>query len=75
MHGDIGPVSRNVRTGIGIALTALYAAGLVLLCIGLTAAGLGLWGISTVGGMGFLWYCRKREKELPVQDDEQNDDE
>ncbi len=41
-------------------MIALYAAGLVLMLLRQAEAGLFLWGVSTLGGMAFLW-ARRRE--------------
>ncbi|MGJ4850535.1 hypothetical protein ACH6CV_09820 [Bacillota bacterium Meth-B3] len=54
---------RTVKTVVGLVLVACYAAGLVALFMKQTAPGLMLWVISTAGGMGLLWYLRRRERE------------
>ena len=56
------PVPKGVRLGAGLLLAACYLAGLVLMFMGQMGAGLLLWVVSTVGGGGFLYYLRQRER-------------
>lgn len=52
----------NKRTIICLVLTVMYALGLVLMLAKQMDLGLLLWGVSTVGGMGVLYYINKKEK-------------
>ncbi|MDO4739830.1 MAG: hypothetical protein Q4A66_04105 [Eubacteriales bacterium] len=52
----------NIRTIICLVLTVMYALGLVLMLAKQMDLGLLLWGVSTVGGMGVLYYINKKEK-------------
>lgn len=54
---------RTVKMAAGLVLVACYAAGLVALFMKQAALGIMLWVISTAGGMGLLWYLRRRERE------------
>lgn len=53
----------NTRNIICIALVALYFIGLVCMFVGQLGAGLGLWGISTVGGFFALYRIRSKEED------------
>ncbi|MBQ3223144.1 MAG: hypothetical protein IJB41_05990 [Clostridia bacterium] len=52
----------NKRMIACLVLTVMYAAGLVLMLAKQMEAGLLLWGVSTVGGMGVLYYIKKQEQ-------------
>jgi len=52
----------NKRTIACLVLTVMYAVGLVLMLAKQMELGLLLWGVSTVGGMGVLYYIKKQEK-------------
>lgn len=52
----------NKRTIVCLVLTVMYALGLVLMLAKQMDLGLLLWGVSTVGGMGVLYYINKKEK-------------
>lgn len=52
----------NARTVICLVLTILYFAGLLLMLTGSMSQGVLLWGVSTVAGMGVLYYIKKQEK-------------
>lgn len=64
MNETIKPVSRGLRVGVGLTLAACYLTGLALMFMAQMGAGLLLWVISTVGGGGFLYYLRQRERRL-----------
>jgi len=53
---------RRLRTVLSLLLVGLYAAGLVAMLAGGFQAGLYLWGISTLGGIGLLYWVRTRER-------------
>jgi len=64
----------NAKTIACLVLTVMYFAGLVLmLCGNLQSGGL-LWGISTVAGMGVLYYINKREKAAREAEEQEKGD-
>lgn len=52
----------NAKTVACLVLTVMYFAGLVLMLCGNMQAGGLLWAVSTVSGMGVLYYIKKQEK-------------
>lgn len=54
---------QKLRNIICIALVALYFIGLLCMFLNQLGAGLGLWGISTVGGFFALYRIRSKEEE------------
>ena len=54
---------KKIRIGICIVVTVLYFAGLVCMLCRNTGLGVLLWGISTVAGMGVLFYVQRLERE------------
>jgi len=59
----------NIRNIICIALVALYFIGLLCMFTGQLGAGLGLWAISTVGGIYALYRIRSKEEQEKDGDD------
>ena len=56
-------MKRNmVRTGLSLLLVGLYAAGLIAMLLGHFGPGLYLWVISTLGGIGLLYYIHVMKK-------------
>lgn len=65
MHTNIKPpVPDKVKAVVGIGLTAAYLLGLLSMIFFSLGLGLLLWVVSTVGGMGFLYYYRQKERQL-----------
>lgn len=55
--------AKLLRNVVCAVLVALYFIGMCLLILGSVRAGITLWSISTIGGLGVLWYIKSREKE------------
>ena len=53
---------KRLRSVLCLALVALYFIGLIFLMTGLFYAGVVFWAVSTVGGIGLLYYIRTTEK-------------
>ena len=51
-----------IRTALSLLIVALYAAGLVAMFMGNARLGIDLWVVSTLGGIGLLYYIRTTEK-------------
>lgn len=64
----------NIRNIICVALVVFYFIGLLCMFIGQLGAGLGLWGISTVGGFFALYYIRSKEEKNTAEKEAQNGD-
>ena len=60
-------MNKKIKTVLGIALTLCYAIGLIAMFTVNVSLGLSLWVISTLGGMGFLWYIRHKEQTAAQQ--------
>ena len=56
------PLWRKVCAGAGIGMIACYIAGMVLMLAGQFSLGMMLWVISTVGGIGILYYGKQKRK-------------
>ena len=50
---------RRLRAVAAIVLVALYAAGLVAILASRVQLALILWGVSTLGGIGLLYWIRQ----------------
>ena len=50
--------SKVLRTVLSLVLVALYAVGLIFIITGSLQVGAILWVISTVGGIGLLYWIR-----------------
>lgn len=56
-------MKRNAfRTALSLTLIALYAAGLAAMFMGNVSMGLMLWVVSTLGGIGLLFWIREMNK-------------
>lgn len=63
----------NARTTVCLVLTILYFGGLALMLTGQLSQGVLLWGVSTVAGMGVLYYIKKQEKDAREQQNEEDE--
>ncbi len=64
---------KQAKIIVGAVLVALYIAGLVLMFMRKTNTGLLLWVVSTLGGMGFLWFVKNREHRKEDENSGQTD--
>ena len=55
-------MNRKIRAGLSLILVGLYAAGLIAMLIGQFRLGLILWVISTLGGIGLLYWIREMNR-------------
>ena len=55
-------MNRKLQTALSLLLIGLYAAGLVCMFADSFQLGLYLWVISTVGGIGLLYWIRTMKK-------------
>ena len=53
---------RRLRMALSLILVALYAVGLVCMFTNAFRTGLILWVISTLGGIGLLYWIRTMDK-------------
>ena len=67
--GGIAAMNKNnpeglkaIRTAVCLVLVIMYFLGLVFMMTGLFYAGMTLWALSTIGGIGLLYYIRTTEK-------------
>ncbi len=60
---------KSVKFVVGIGLTLCYFAGLLTMLFHSLGLGLLLWVISTVGGMGFLYYYRQQAVRDAVEEE------
>lgn len=51
-----------LRTVVSLILVACYFVGLIFMVTGLFYAGVILWAVSTVGGIGLLYYIRTTDR-------------
>lgn len=51
-----------LRTALSVILVGMYVAGLVAMFMQRTAVGITLWGISTLGGVGLLWWIHTMDR-------------
>ena len=58
----MGNSSRRLRSGIAIILVAMYAAGLVAMLASNVHLATILWTVSTLGGIGLLYWLHTRKK-------------
>ena len=62
MNDNKSAASRKLRTALSILMVTLYIAGLVAMFAGSFQLGLYLWVISTVGGIGLLYWIRTMDR-------------
>lgn len=62
MENKQKPLWQKVRAVAGLGMIACYLAGLVVMLAGQFSLGMLLWVISTLGGIGILYYGRQMEK-------------
>ena len=55
-------VLRTLRTVVALLLIAAYIAGLIAMLTSNVQLGLILWVVSTLGGIGMLYWLRTAEK-------------
>ena len=55
-------MNKKIRAGLSLILVALYAVGLIAMLAGQFRLGLILWVISTLGGIGLLYWIREMNK-------------
>ena len=55
-------IKRKVRIAVSLILVGLYAAGLVCMFTNAFRTGLILWVVSTLGGIGLLYWIRTMEQ-------------
>ena len=56
-------MNRNtIRTALSIVIVALYVAGLILMFAGNARLGGDMWAISTLGGIGLLYWIHVMKK-------------
>ena len=70
------PVAKKIRAVVAIVLVALYGIGLVAMLASRVQLALMLWVISTLGGIGLLYWIHtmnKREEEVQKADSEAPD--
>ena len=53
---------KRMRTILSLVLVVLYLIGLVVMITGSFQAGVYLWMISTLGGIGLLYWIRTQER-------------
>lgn len=53
---------RGLRAAVSLILVALYAAGLVCMFTNAFRTGVILWVVSTLGGIGLLYWIRTMEQ-------------
>ena len=51
-----------IRTALSLLIVVLYVAGLMAMFMGNVRLGVDLWVVSTLGGIGLLYYIRTTEK-------------
>ena len=54
---------RTLRSVVSLALVAMYVVGLVAMLTSHVQLGLILWVVSTLGGIGLLYWIRTAEKQ------------
>ena len=54
--------NKTIRAALCIAITALYVAGLVAMCLGQVRLGGDLWVISTLAGIALLYWMHVMKK-------------
>ena len=57
-----GATRNYVRVALSLLLVGLYVAGLIAMIAGSFQTGLHLWVISTLGGIGLLYWIRTMER-------------
>lgn len=53
---------KSLRAALSLLLVGLYAAGLIAMLSGKVQAGLILWVVSTLGGIGLLFWIREMNR-------------
>ena len=67
---------RGIRAALSLILIALYIVGLIAMMTFSFRAGLILWVVSTLGGIGLLYWIRtvdKRSQDAPERGPEDGD--
>ena len=64
-------LTRGVRTAVALILVAMYAAGLVAMLASQVRLALILWVVSTLGGIGMLYWLHtvKKRSDASAGDD------
>lgn len=58
---------RTLRLVISLALVAMYVLGLIAMLTSRVQLGLILWVVSTLGGIGLLYWIKTAEKNRKLQ--------
>lgn len=58
---------RTLRSVISLALVAMYVLGLIAMLTSRIQLGLILWVVSTLGGIGLLYWIKTAEKNRKLQ--------
>ena len=58
---------RRLRSAVALVLVALYAAGLVAMFASNVQLALILWVVSTLGGIGMLYWLRKLKERAEAE--------
>lgn len=58
---------RTLRSVISLALVAMYVLGLIAMLTSRVQLGLILWVVSTLGGIGLLYWIKTAEKNRKLQ--------
>ena len=58
---------RRLRSAVALVLVALYAAGLVAMFASNVQLALILWVVSTLGGIGLLYWLRKLKERAEAE--------
>ena len=64
---------RALRSAVSILLVAMYVAGLVAMLPSRVQLGLILWVVSTLGGIGLLYWIKTRDKNRKAQEEAARD--
>ena len=60
-------IIRRLRTIAALALVAMYVAGLIAMLAGSVRLASILWVVSTLGGIGLLYWIKTAEKNRKLQ--------
>lgn len=55
-------MTKTIRAALSILIIALYVAGLAAMFMGNARVGIDLWVISTLGGIGLLFWIHEMKK-------------
>ena len=64
---------RALRSTVSLLLVAMYVAGLVAMLTSRVQLGLILWVVSTLGGIGLLYWIKTRDKNRKAQEEAARD--